>query len=281
MMNEAPIYEILTPYRVSRRSRRVRLSLSIVGVVVIVGIAAVIGSGITQHPDIRSATVDPSSNRSNLSAQLRQALGSTPVATLPPATARPAATTGSAAVVPLPTIPVVSSPAALLTSERIQTAEKLLHTGHFVVTTKYDNGAQTMMDMGFMLGDAQTPARLHVLTTYTGALNTHTLELIVIGQQTWQRAQGEPWVLKPGNVDVAAQVMPFLPHVTNTNTVMDRSALRWYDNQTNTDIVLDVDAGTGVPRQMQQVARMGAPTFTVNYGGWNTPVSINAPEMKG
>lgn len=158
-MNEAPIYEILTPHRVSHRSRRVRLSLSIVGVVVIVGVAAVIGSGVAQHPDTRSATMDPSSTRPNLSAQLRQALGSTPVATLPPATARPVATTASAAAVLLPTIPVVSSPAALLTGERIQTAEKLLHTGHFVVITKYDNGAQTMMDMGFMLGDDQTPAR--------------------------------------------------------------------------------------------------------------------------
>lgn len=279
-MNEAPIYEVLTPHRVSHRSRRVRLSLSIVGVVVIVGIAAVIGSGITQHPDIRSATVDPSSNRSNLSAQLRQALGSTPVATPPPGAARPAATTASVAFAPAQTTAAMPSPAALLTTERVQTAETLLRTGHFVVTTKYDNGTQTMMDMGFTLGDGQKPQRLHVLTTYTGALNTHTLELIVIGQEAWQRTQGGSWVPKPGNVDVVAQVVPFLPHLANTNAVMDRSALRWYDNQTNTDIVLDVDAGTGVPRQMQQVARMGTPTFTVNYGGWNTPVSIDAPEMK-
>lgn len=279
-MNEAPIYEILTPQRVSHRSRRVRLSLGIVSVIVIVGIAAVIGSGIAQHPNISNATVDPSSSRSNISAQLRQALAGTPVATPPPATARPGATTASVALAPAQTTAAMPSPATLLTTERVQTAETLLRTGHFVVTTKYDNGTQTMMDMGFMLGDAQTPQRLHVTTTYTGALNTHTLELIVIGQQTWQRAQGEPWVLKPGNVDVVAQVVPFLPHLANTNAVMDLSVLRWYDNQTNTDIVLDIDAGTGVPRQMQQVARMGIPTITVNYGGWNTPISIDAPDMK-
>ncbi len=272
-MNNVPLYEIATPRHVSHRPRRIRIPLGIVSVVATVAVVAVIGSGMALRPDAGSSTADPSSGRTDLAAQLRRSLDTTPVAPpVPTATVRIAPT--------VPPVPVTLRPAAPMTLEQVRNAESTLRTGNFVVNTKFNNGTQTTMDVGFVLGDAQTPPQLHVTTTYTGALNTQTLELIAIGQQAWQRPLNGTWIPKPGAVDVSAQVMSFLPHVENTNPVIDRSVLRWYDTETNTDVVLDVDPGTGVPQQLERVTRIGAPISTVHYRGWNTPVSIIAPEAK-
>jgi len=273
-MNNVPLYEIQTlpqPLHLSRRSRRMRIPLGIVSVVATVAVIAVIGSGIALHPAVGSGTADPSSNRTNLTGQIRRTFDTTPVAT-------PAPTVVALLAPTMPPAPATAQPAILMTVEQVQKAETTLHTGNFVVDTQYTNGPRTTMDVGFVLGDAQTPPQLHVITTYSGALNTQTLELIAIGQQAWQRPLNGAWTPKTGAVDVSAQVLPFLPHVENRTPVIDRSVLRWYDTETNTDVVLAVDPGTGVPQQLERVARMGAPISTVHYRGWNTPVSITAPE---
>ncbi len=280
-MNNVPLYEIATPRHVSHRPRRIRIPLGIVSVVATVAVIAVIGSGMALRPDAGSSTADPSSGRTDLAAQLRRSLDTAPVAS--PVRTVPVRTAPTPLTVPVPTVPPVPAmprSAAPITLEQVRNAESTLHTGSFVVNTKYNNGTQTTMDIGFVLGDAQTPPQLHVLTTYTGALNTQTLELIAVGQQAWQRPLNGTWAPRPGTVDVSAQVMPFLPHVENTNPAVDRSVLRWYDTETNTDVVLDVDPSTGVPQQLERVTRMGTPVSTVHYRGWNTPVSITAPEAK-
>jgi len=273
-MNNVPLYEIQTPPQPSqplRRSRRTRIPLGIASVVATVAVIAAIGSGIALRPDVGSGTADPSSNRADLAGQIRRAFDTTPVAT-------PAPTVVARLAPTMP--PATAWPVTPMTLEQVRNAETTLHTGNFVIDTQYTNGTRTTMDIGFMLGDAQTPPQLHVITTYTGALNTQTLELIAIGQQAWQRPLNATWTPKTGAVDVSAQVMPFLPHVENTNPVVDRSVLRWYDTEANTDVVLNVDPGTGVPQQLERVARVGAPKSIVHYRGWNTPVSITAPEGK-
>jgi len=273
-MTNVPLYEIETlsqPSHAPRRSRRTRIPLAIVSMVTTVAVIAVIGSGIALRPDVGSGTADPSSSRTDPADQIRRAFDTTPVAT-------PAPTVVARLVPTMPPAPAAARPARPMTVEQVRNAETTLYTGNFVIDTQYTNGTRTTMDVGFVLGDAQTPPQLYVITTYTGALNTQTLELIAIGQQAWQRPLNGTWTPKTGAVDVSAQVMPFLPHFENINPLIDRSVLRWYDTETNTDVVLAVDPDTGVPQQLERVARMGAPKSTVHYRGWNTPVSITAPE---
>jgi hypothetical protein len=191
-----------------------------------------------------------------------------PTATVAPATAEPVPTSGTARATDV--------------LKQVIQAEAALRTGEFEATMDYGAGAGSAAKLSFDLGGQDQLPRLHMTSIYKSATGTQTVELITIGDQSWQRRAEEPWAAVTEQQGVWEQVQAFLIRaasieppemISGTNPV----ELRWYKADTDTDVTLIVDPSTGVPSQLQQVSRKRGETTVVTYQSWNTPVEITAP----
>ncbi len=135
-------------------------------------------------------------------------------------------------------------------------------------------------EMRFDWGDGAQTSRLQVAMTYQGLTGSKTVELIIVGNQTWQRDAEDKWV-RVDEADALAQPQSFLPHVSSATNVESSSdgkttTLRWFDADRDADTTLEV-APSGVPQRLRQVGRSTGSVVTVRYSSWNAPVTISPP----
>ncbi len=227
----------------------------------------------------------------NTATPLRPTLAS-PVPTAPPtvAAAAPTATTtvffSAAEPTPAPAVaePTPTSlPPTTLLIQQVAEAVAALRAGEIDAELTYLDGTRTYATVRFDLGDAQREARFKITTTYVGAAGTQLVERITIGDQAWQREAHGAWLATEAHETPIEQLQAFLPHldpavaaVAEEGLAVD--ALRWYDADRDTDMTLSIDRATGVPRTLQQAARVSRSVLTVTYKGWNTQVEIAPPE---
>jgi len=200
----------------------------------------------------------------------------TPTGTVPLRTPLPAS--------PVPTrIASVASagPPAAVMYERLMAAVANVKTGEISATLDYGNHARTVTAVRFALGQGNDLARTQTTVTYQSTVATRSVEAITIGGQTWQHADGAAWVLTDRADNARDQVRALLPQ-GGTGTVTAEAhdgavLLRWYDAERTSSVEVEVDATTGIPRQMRQQSRADGSVLTISYRGWNTPVTITAP----
>jgi hypothetical protein len=162
----------------------------------------------------------------------------------------------------------------------VAVAEGGLRAGQFEATID-DGGARSSVQVRFARADDQHPARLHITTTATDGRGA-PVELVLIGDRSWQRQPDGRWISVAAQGGEWEQVDALLPRVAAAPdpATEDRGAvtiLRWYDAGRNADVTLEVETATGTPRQLQQVTRGSGPTIRVAYTGWNRPVDIAPP----
>ncbi len=200
----------------------------------------------------------------------------TPTGTVPLRTPLPAS--------PVPTrIASVASagPPAAVMYERLMAAVAAVKTGEISATLDYGNHARTVIAVRFALGQGNDLARTQTTVTYQSTVATRSVEAITIGGQTWQRADGAAWASTDRAENARDQVRALLPQ-GGTGTVTAEAhdgavLLRWYDAERTSSVEVEVDATTGIPRQMRQQSRADGSVLTIRYRGWNTPVTITAP----
>jgi hypothetical protein len=155
-----------------------------------------------------------------------------------------------------------------------------LGTGQFAATITYANGTSSDVVVRFDFGGEGQPARLASQTTYRAVTGARAAEQITIGDQTWTRQPGQPWLAAPTTQGVREELQALLPG-TEALVAQGQSdgpnALRWYDAARNADVRLEFDPLTGTPLRMQQTTRGTGAVLTVTYQGWNTPVQIASP----
>lgn len=104
----------------------------------------------------------------------------------------------------------------------------------------------------------------------------------MIGDRCWQWSQQGAWTVieaQPGLWDHVRTLLPHAPAVAWLDDETSASAgRRWYDPGPAADMTLLVDPASGAPRQLRQVARATGLTWTVDYSGWNVPVTITPPD---
>jgi hypothetical protein len=162
-------------------------------------------------------------------------------------------------------------------------AEVALRTGEIEAEIDYGAGRHGSARLVFDRGQAGTPPRLQVTTTYGSGADGHTTERIVIGERSWERQSGGAWTAGQTRESVLGQIRAYLPGLEpgsepGVESNGQIAVLRWYDAARDVDVVLHVDPSTGVPRQKRRVTRATGSVLTVAYGAWNTPVEIAAPD---
>jgi len=161
-------------------------------------------------------------------------------------------------------------------------AETSVRSGQLEAVTDYGNGTRASARITFDLGSASEPPRLHMLTSYAGPAATQVVELIMVGDQAWQRTGSGPWIV-PGNLESPwGTVRSFLPAVDDAPEPEIRetgqlAVLAWHDAGRNADITLEIDAITGIPARLTRVVRSNGVTLSVTYQSWNMPVEITPP----
>ncbi|MGH2354202.1 MAG: hypothetical protein ACRDJN_21565, partial [Chloroflexota bacterium] len=184
-----------------------------------------------------------------------------------------------------PTATAPAAPAAGQTVlQRVAAAEAALRSGQIEATIGYGEATQSSALVVFDLGDDARVPRLHITTTYAGAAGARTTERITVGDRTWERQSGGPWVAAPTRESVWHQVQVYLPRIDSAPSVDTASGpegtvLRWYIPGYNAEMTLQVDPATGVPRQLRQVTRSTGSVLAVTYSGWNLPVEIAPPAV--
>jgi hypothetical protein len=161
-------------------------------------------------------------------------------------------------------------------------AEAALRSGQFEASIQFSEANGASSTIVFDLGDQTHEARLHITTTYQTKDRTQTLERIMIGERAWQRQGDGPWTAGAESEGVWGQLQAYLPRAaTVANVEPDRGGdpglLHWFDASRSADLQLQVDPGTGVPRQLRQVTRSTGAIFSVTYKLWNVPVDIAPP----
>jgi excisionase family DNA binding protein len=204
----------------------------------------------------------------------------------PTITAAPTTSATSSPAPPTPTI-TTRTPTAIARSaaemlQQVALAETRLQTGELAATIDYGTGPQASTHIRFDLGGPRREPRLHMTTTYHGGDSQQRSERIMIGNEAWQRTGSGRWQTLNDQEGVWGQIQGFLPHAAaGSNPHMEanggRTFLRWYDTGRDADVMLQLDPATGVPRELQRVARPTEAVLTVTYSGWNTEVKIAAP----
>lgn len=165
---------------------------------------------------------------------------------------------------------------------RLMAAVAAVDTGELDTTLDYGAQARTVMSVRFDLGHGRDAARTHAIVTYQSAVAIRSTEAITVGGQTWQRMAGAPWVATDRADNARDEVRALFPRAATDGVGEgergDAVVLRWYDSERASDVEVEIDATSGIPRQMRQISRADGSLLTVTYRAWNTPVAINAPD---
>lgn len=217
---------------------------------------------------------------------------SSPASLLATATVEPTATstvqsapTTESIITPTPASPTpTASPTedvAALLVQRAITAEENVKTGHLEASVESEQGNDASSSITFDFGDGAQPPRMHFVSTYTSSEVQRTTELIVIGEQFWERIDEGAWTEVGAREGVWGQVQSYLPGVaaiTDTTQVSaEGDRLTWSDHVRDVDVTLQVDEATGVPQQLRRASRSTDTVVIVTYEDWNAPVEIQMP----
>jgi hypothetical protein len=193
-----------------------------------------------------------------------------------------------ASLVPMTSGPApLPAPAATATAEPLASlvvaAEQALRTGQFEAVMTYDGGSRSDARLLFDLGDTSRPPRLQMTSTYTGPAGSQVIERIVVGEREWERRDASRWAAVPPRDSVWHQVQVLLPNAARAHDpevahAGEAAVLRWPDTGYDTDVTLQVDPASGVPRSLQRTTRSTGAVMRITYSGWNTPTEINPPE---
>ncbi|MDQ4075283.1 MAG: hypothetical protein M3220_03455 [Chloroflexota bacterium] len=211
----------------------------------------------------------------------------TPLAT---ATSKPTATpTPPASPTAIPTVeptatpvPPTSTPSPSEMLEQVASAQAALQTGQFEMTIDFEDGNRSSAQVLFDLASEAEGPRLWMTTTYEGSTGTQTSELVMIGNQSWQRQGDGEWSPRTNQESVWGQVQSFLPHTRSvTEAELDQTdnatVVHWYDAGRAMDVTLYIHPETSVPKELHEVRQHGTLTRTVVYSIWNEPVEIAPP----
>jgi hypothetical protein len=167
--------------------------------------------------------------------------------------------------------------------DKLVAAEAGLRTGQIDAVSETGQIHRSTARLIFDLGDARNPPRLYFLSTYQSGKSSQTVERISIAKQTWEQQTNGVWSAIDPQEEPWGQVHAFVPQaaaITEPEGTRDGrlAVLRWYDAGMDSDSVLQLDYLTGALQTWLQRTLATGTTFTVNYTGWNTPVSIPTPE---
>ncbi len=209
---------------------------------------------------------------------------STTVRSTPGAPASAPTTLATPTMRSTPIVPTTAStaPSATAAYGRLMAAVAAVDTGELDTTLDYGAQARTVMSVRFDLGHGRDAARTHAIVTYQSAVAIRSTEAITVGGQTWQRMAGAPWAATDRADNARDKVRALLPRAATDGVGEgergDAVVLRWYDSERASDVEVEIDATSGIPRQMRQISRADGSLLTVTYRAWNTPVAINAPD---
>lgn len=128
-----------------------------------------------------------------------------------------------------------------------------------------------------------------MLTIFVGFTEEFLFRALLL--QVAPRRWGRPRVLRRpmGRGAIAAQqetreqVRAFLPHVdvapreATIEATGQTATLRWYDAARDTEVAVEADPISGVPRRVTERIRASGSVLTVTYDAWNTAVAITPP----
>lgn len=191
----------------------------------------------------------------------------------------------------LPTgVPPVATPAPPATSpspatlrRRIIDATAALRSGEVVIAVDEGSNLHVRTIIWFDRGDEQHAMRSRIVAATAGATGTPMIERVVIGDRAWQRQGEAGWESVSAPAGTWVQIEALLPHLAAADDAQIEAdgrgvVVRWSDVARGIDVTVEADPATGIPRQMQQVARASGAVLTVTYAAWNTGVSIDPPE---
>lgn len=176
-----------------------------------------------------------------------------------------------------------ASPTPTTMRDRVLGAQATLRTGHFVATIDYRNGTRAETAVTFDLGSGMGLPRLHTVTNYRGATGWATPdERVTIGPRSWKRAVDGGWSELGTPEEVRDVLVPLLPNLAAVpNQVVTPAGgggtLAWYDPSRGTDVTLEVDQATGIPRRLRLVPRTLDLVLDTVYATWNGPIVIPDP----
>jgi hypothetical protein len=166
---------------------------------------------------------------------------------------------------------------------RAANAEASLRSGEVEVITEQQDGTRSVATMRFDLGNDLLLPRLQHITT-GGMPGNEASEHVVVGDQAWQRQSENGWISVFDQPSVSEQVKALLPDLSSAGepyieTLADGNliALLYYDAQCDADVIVVMDANSGVLRELQRVSRKDGSALTVRYSSWNTLVDIIPP----
>jgi ATP-binding cassette subfamily B protein len=187
---------------------------------------------------------------------------------------------------PLPTLPPDPASAAV---QEVISAENSLRSGYIAAQIALSAGTHSAAQIHFDLGEVGEGPRLDLTSIYTSTARSaqasaQTVELIMIGERSWQRTDRSSW--QPTAAEsVLGQLRLYLPAArAATNPVIVASTppmLRWYDPMDEADVTLERDPNSGLPRALHRTMRQSGLTLDVLYIGWNTAVEIRPPPGPG
>lgn len=218
-----------------------------------------------------AAPLSPTSTRSTLFEE--------PTATTTPVTTPRAVPTPTMRPSPTNEMTATLEPGMALRAQLAQ-AESRLRSGVFDAVIDYGDGTQATASVVFDLGDEVTPPRMHMVASYGGS-SDHTIELITIGSQTWQRQGTSPWTVDANREGVWGQVQSLLPRAENipvsAQPGQTPGTLVWFDPSRNDDVTLTIDLESGIPLELRQTSRDTTTVVIVRYTSWDIPVTIDPP----
>jgi ABC-type multidrug transport system ATPase subunit len=209
-----------------------------------------------------------------------------PPTNLTAATAPQSTQSVSSGPAPLPTSPPAPASAAVY---EVISAENSLRSGYIEAQIALSAGTHSAAQIRFDLGELGEVPRLDLTSIYTGTsrgarASRQTVELIMIGERSWQRTDRSSW--QPTAAEsVLGQLRLYLPDArAATNPVIVAGTppmLRWYDPMDEADVTLERDPNSGLPRALHRTMRQSSLTLDVLYIGWNTAVEIRPPPGPG
>jgi hypothetical protein len=165
---------------------------------------------------------------------------------------------------------------------QIAAEESALQSGTFEVLLDYGQGSRSSVIVRFDLGGAGKEKRLALTTTASGKTADPRIELLAIGDRTWQRQPDGTWGPAITQDGLWEQLQAYLPHIRGASDVTvarlgEVLILRWSDATRGADLELHVESSGGRPLRLQETIPATGMVMVVTYQGWNTPVSIGPP----
>lgn len=194
----------------------------------------------------------------------------------------PTAPVATSTPVPPTPSPTATQPPWIATQRLAVQTEAGLKSGEFEVTIDYSDGNRSSVIMRFDLGDAQRLRHIHLASSARGPAGAQTFELLVVGNQAWQRQASGRWVRGSSVDGIGEQMRAYLPNLAAATGVTAEysdnvTALRWYEPSRMADMLLRVDSTTGGFLTFEETSRNNGTRVRVVYRDWNKPVPLPSP----